>query len=476
MGTLALLAVAAGLLAQADAPDGFLDTRGTDIVTAAGEPIQLRGINLGGWLMMETWIPALALGWEEHLRDIAQQSDVGIETFNSAIDEVGPFDDDTMRFGDYLFRLVDHIALHTPQKKLALFQEMLQAMPPVVDASTLDSIWRTRFGPEGADALWEAFHANWITEEDFRRIAELGFNFVRIPIWYRWFEDDATPFVYHDRGMKHLENAVAWAAAHGLRVLIDLHGAAGGQNPWEHTGTLSRGELFTCATCLERTAALWTHLATRFRDNTTILGYGLLNEPFSAKDTSDWIRVHDVLYKAIRKVDTRHLIQMEDGYKLEDAPWKEEGFFPNPGELGWERVFYAVHFYHGKEQDAETLCATVEGIVAREQARTGVPFYLGEFNSLLKDPAAATAAMQHFLARFNARGWSWSPWTWKYTGQADNTLWGVIQYTGEWKVPSNSIESKDALLERIRLLHSNNFTLVEPYAGALRAALTVTTP
>lgn len=74
---------------------------------------------------------------------------------------------------------------------------------------------------------------NWITEADFKEIAYLGYNSVRLPIGY-WnvIQDDNNLFAPQNVSvsLKYIDNAFSWAEKYGLTVLIDLHGAPGSQN------------------------------------------------------------------------------------------------------------------------------------------------------------------------------------------------------------------------------------------------------
>lgn len=467
---LAALVMCTGIWASAAEP-GFIATRGKALVTGDGQPAAMRGINFGSWLQMETWIPSLAPEPEDHLRALADEAGIA-PAFDAARKSAGRFNDDVMKYGGYLERLLAAVDEEAGPAKGAQYRKMVEKEPPIVDASTLDRVWRGRFGDDGAQTLWDAYHDTWIVEEEFRRAKEVGFAFVRIPLWYRWFEDDAKPYEYKEYGFRYLDRAVSWARAHGLYLLLDLHGAPGGQNPWSHTGELSRGELFEDEECQKRTYALWRHIADRYKDEPTVFAYGCLNEPFSADGVEDWAEVHNGIYEAIRSVDSNHIIMMEDGYKLEEKPWMEKGFFPEPSEYGWENVMYSIHFYQMPSQkDYAHRCGEVVRLGTMEQERCGVPIYIGEFNSLLEDRAAAVESMAHFFARFNAKGWSWSPWTFKFTGPGRETLWGVYQYEGEWVTPNNHRDSHEALLETIRKLHARNFTVVAPYADVLTRAL-----
>lgn len=64
---------------------------------------------------------------------------------------------------------------------------------------------------------------SWITQDDFNQMAKAGLNHVRIPIGY-WsvIPIDGEPFV--QGAYDKLGEALDWASAAGLSVMIDLHG------------------------------------------------------------------------------------------------------------------------------------------------------------------------------------------------------------------------------------------------------------
>jgi aryl-phospho-beta-D-glucosidase BglC (GH1 family) len=130
---------------------------------------KVRGVNLGGWLVLEPWITPSVFD----------------NTGNNAII-------DEWTFGQYQ----DH--------NTAL--------------SALQNHWNT-----------------WITESDFVAIANAGLNHVRIPIGYWAFEvGPGEPYIQGQ--LPYLRNAVQWAGNHGLKVIIDLHGAPGSQNGFDNSG------------------------------------------------------------------------------------------------------------------------------------------------------------------------------------------------------------------------------------------------
>ena len=85
-----------------------------------------------------------------------------------------------------------------PGEKFRAYLALFEKEPSVFAAKDMDDLLRARFGEAGAMEIWDAFHNTWITETDFQLARALGFNFVRVPFWYRWFENDATPYSYRN--------------------------------------------------------------------------------------------------------------------------------------------------------------------------------------------------------------------------------------------------------------------------------------
>lgn len=476
----AVALVSLTIAAQAAEPVAKLRVEGRDIVQPDGARMLMRGINFGGWLMMETWIPSIAHEWHDYLPRLATEAGLG-GAMEVAQKAVGEFNDDIESISDYVQRLNKALEAQAPPDKFKAYLERLEMYPPVYAASDMDLLLRKRFGDYGAGRVWNAYHDTWITETDFQLAGAMGFNFVRVPFWYRWFERDAAPYDYNSYGFEYLDKAVTWGKRHGVYVMLDFHGAVGGQSPWDHTGELSRAAFFKTPEFQHRTAALWKAIAARYAQEPTVFAYDLLNEPYSAKDLAHWSEVHDLLYRAIREVDTKTIIVMEDGYKLEEEPYMTEGFFPTPQSMAWENVMYSFHFYSGADPElgpTEEVAAhrkRLEEIVRigrMEQRRCNVPMYLGEFSSM-DDKPSDMEGMRAFLEAFTKEGWHWSPWTWKYVDDdQEGTIWGVYQYAESWPgTPDLHTISQEDLLGFISRLNTRNFRPKEPYAQILRQCL-----
>ncbi|KAI0785373.1 exo-beta-1,3-glucanase [Irpex lacteus] len=120
----------------------------------------------------------------------------------------------------------------------------------------------------------------WITESDFAAIAAAGLNHVRIPIGYWAFEvGPGEPYISGQ--LPYLQKAVTWAGNHGLKVIVDLHGAPGSQNGFDNSGhRVSFPGWHSNSTNVQRTDNIIKRIASMFATNTNVVSViAPLNEP-----------------------------------------------------------------------------------------------------------------------------------------------------------------------------------------------------
>nr|WP_240644504.1 glycoside hydrolase family 5 protein [Paenibacillus paeoniae] len=263
-------------------------------------------------------------------------------------------------------------------------------------------------GPEKAEQFWSSYYYRYIAEEDIARIADEGFNSVRLPINSRFLmssdSGQATNSLtsYREDRLVLLDRVIDWCRMYGLYVILDLHGAPGGQ-----TGTniddseFDRPDLFTDEIHWRQTVDIWRMLATRYRDDWIIAGYDLLNEPLP-----EWFSSHNdkvmPLYReivqAIREVDQRHMIILEGVHWSTDWSIFEEAFGDNPID---GNVLLQFHKYWNNP-DTESI---VQYLELRD--KWNVPIFMGEGGENNKD--WYTGAFQ----LFEDHRISWNFWTWK---------------------------------------------------------------
>src|SRR6266446_5410891 len=93
----------------------------------------------------------------------------------------------------------------------------------------IEKIVSDLIGPENATRFWSEYRRQYIAETDIKRIAELGFNAVRPALNARLFLTEEPDPSFVEEGFGLLDNLVAWCKNHSIYVIIDMHGAPGGQ-------------------------------------------------------------------------------------------------------------------------------------------------------------------------------------------------------------------------------------------------------
>lgn len=106
----------------------------------------------------------------------------------------------------------------------------------VVDEWTLtDYINRTQ-GMDGVKQTLEKHYSTFVTEDTFREIAEAGLDHVRLPYGYWAAKGYPGDHFLPQVSWRYLLRAIEWARKYGLRVNVDLHSVPGSQNGWNHSG------------------------------------------------------------------------------------------------------------------------------------------------------------------------------------------------------------------------------------------------
>lgn len=168
-------------------------------------------------------------------------------------------------------------------------------------------------------------------KDDFQKIKAMGFNAVRIALWYRYFEDESNPYIYKADGFAWLDTVVAWAKEAGIFVMLDMHAPQGGgfQGPNNITAFWSN------ISYRERFKALWVEMAKHYKDDATIFAYDIINEPCASKQSA-YLTLLGETIDAIRAIDSNHIINVENGFSSDNSPFELSGY---------ENILYDFHYY-----------------------------------------------------------------------------------------------------------------------------------
>jgi aryl-phospho-beta-D-glucosidase BglC (GH1 family) len=326
------------------------------IVNENGEKVVLKGVNLGNWLLWETWMGFVP----EYTEDWA--------------------------YFDTLEVLLE------------------------------------RFGEEKTNEIVKTFEDNFVTEEDIAQIEKLGFNCVRVPFWYRNFMTEDLQWLTENhndnQGFQKLDWLISVCEKYGIYVMLDLHGAPGGQSKNHCTGKAGRNELYENEEMMNATVELWCAIAKRYKDNKTVVAYDLLNEPQnnggydgdyswdaeSEDAVSRTNKAYDVLYKAIREIDKNHIISFE-------GVWSTTVLL-NPNEMGYENMLYQLHLY---DSDKGMIRYRVKELkTARKDWGVGV--VVGEYNNHECEKYAQKQYEKNDISRFK----------WNYKTYNAGERWGIF--------------------------------------------------
>ncbi|MCF8261806.1 MAG: cellulase family glycosylhydrolase [Melioribacteraceae bacterium] len=268
--------------------------------------------------------------------------------------------------------------------------------PRKIEALTVDLL-----GKENADQFWQDFRKFYITEADIKRIAELGFNCVRPAMNSRLFLTEGENPQFIEENFKLLDDLMEWCKKYDVYVVLDMHGAPGGQTGENIDDSPNdEPELFMYEKNQDLLVDLWVNLADRYKDNPTLIAYDLLNEPLPARDGSAEKYGHLVepLYKRItdeiRKVDSLHMIT------LEGVDWSNDWSIFT--EVFDDNTFYQFHYYCWNRPDH--LNSVQYFIDERERLNT--PVWVGETGE--KNNKIYWGTTQYFEA--NDIHWSFWPW------------------------------------------------------------------
>lgn len=158
--------------------------------------------------------------------------------------------------------------------------------------------------------------------DDFRWIADWGFDFVRLPMSYRCWSTPERLYELDEAVLAQVDAAVELGERHGLHVSLNLHRAPGYcVNPPPEPFSLWR-DADALAACLHH----WRTFAKRYAGiPSTRLSFDLLNEPLApcaAMTRVEHERVIRALVQTIREISPTRLI-VADGISWGNDPVPE---------------------------------------------------------------------------------------------------------------------------------------------------------
>jgi hypothetical protein len=174
----------------------------------------------------------------------------------------------------------------------------------------------------------------FIQDSDIKRIAEWGFDHIRLPVDYPLFEDDKNLGKYLQSGFDYVHVCLEWCRQAGLRLILDLHKAPGYAFDDQKANQLENDtDLQT------RFGNLWSAIAKEFiSSDHDILAFELLNE-INFRSSKNWNDIVDKTLLRIRPLDSERLILIGGNcFSSVDSLSAIKIF-------GDQHILYKFHFY-----------------------------------------------------------------------------------------------------------------------------------
>lgn len=184
----------------------------------------------------------------------------------------------------------------------------------------IEQVIRELTGSNYSEQFWKRFREEYITKDDIRAMAELGYNSVRIPFDWQIFMEDEEEIIWKEEGFLLIDRCLDWCEEYGIYAFLDLHGAPGGQTGANIDNCVDDvPRLFIDADKWDKGIKLWEKMALRYRDRWIVGGYDLLNEPIRpAMNGTDFdyllpelARFYEEAIAAIRRIDKKHMLSIE---------------------------------------------------------------------------------------------------------------------------------------------------------------------
>jgi len=268
---------------------------------------KIRGVNAGGWLLLEPWITP------------------------NFFEDLDASDGNQQR-------IVDEYTL-------------AQYVDPAMYRETMKNHWAT-----------------FISLADFQRVAQAGVSHIRVPVgyWY-WDVESGEPFQPPNQDhsdsyspLFYLKQAFLWAAQTGIKIEVDVHAGPESQNPFDNSGRRrddytdihwccdgsgSRNNIERSLATLDKISSmLKSWLDTGVISWDSLYGICVLNEPFAIPGDRDdiWIALRDdyypKAYETIRQhLDDRVFVNYQGAFR---ARWEFDDYYNDFSSVSIDRHIY----------------------------------------------------------------------------------------------------------------------------------------
>jgi len=261
----------------------------------------------------------------------------------------------------------------------------------------------------------------------YAAIKALGANVVRLMLWKEDIEKPSPTLdpKFDRTGLAAIDRAVGWAREAGLKVILV-------EQIWSYQVDSAPGTFLTDPELQASWLVMWRTLVDRYKNDSTVVGIDLMNEPYimqhrsadripaSVKDPlGAW---EQVAKKAVADLRTRNpnLLFVVEGWGPRTIPnWKDAEFLKQSNVVFSSHIYYtgaaswsswAKAYADGKLAEGKDLLEKWIDKMWGDFTKQGIPVWIGEVGFLTTDPNWKEQMLDE-LALFDARGIGYAAYT-----------------------------------------------------------------
>ncbi|WBA43596.1 cellulase family glycosylhydrolase [Hymenobacter canadensis] len=365
-------------------PLSMLHTQGTALLDAKNQPVVLRGINVGGWLLQESYI-------------------LRTDSLNAQ------------------WRIQQAMLRSMPEADVEDFYRRYRA--GFVTKADIDFVAR-----QGFNCVRLPFHYDLFLTTAQRRARTRALQNPRnieayvqsLSTWYD--QNQLFTDTKNLEGFRLIDDVLRWCAANNLYVVLDLHAAPGGQGAdrnisdclvpldlWKRRD--AQGRLIY----QDLTVRLWQQISKRYKNDARVALYDFINEPNGmttanglAGDNSELSALYSRLIDVVRDQNDQHVVLLEgNGYGNEYTNLTPDKLrTPHKANL-----MYNAHRYwcpnEAEAGDPNPLQINLIRNLAAFRNQWQVPVWVGETGENSNEWFAAA------VQELNRQNIGWCHWTFK---------------------------------------------------------------
>ncbi len=182
------------------------------------------------------------------------------------------------------------------------------------------------------------------TANEYDRIAELGFNTVKILLSYSDFEKENQNLEIDENLWIWVDTHINLAKENKLKLILTLQVPPGG-----HQSEKSSQDLWLNSSRQLRVMRYWYNVSLKYKDESTIIAYELLDDPSPNFSIGQWKQLAKNIINDIRRQSDKHIIILHNCIIKEGstAKQKPEDFnFPYFPEF--KNIIYSFDYWNNK--------------------------------------------------------------------------------------------------------------------------------